>query len=97
MTDKLHKKQPYGSTVSSRTYDSPYIYVIYGMDKIWGIADTYPELDKLCTYLEKSSRKDLLSSFDIVVFDGLSIIGKVPFSQHTDLMYPHSLLFKNDF
>lgn len=73
------------------------VYVIYGMGKIWGIADNYTELDKLCTYLEKSSRKDQLFSFDIVVFDGLSIIGKVPFSRHTDLMYPQSMVFKSDF
>ena len=97
MTDKLHKNSLYGKTVSSRTYESPYVYVIYGMDKIWGIADNYSELDKLCAYLEKSSRKEQLTSFDIVVFDGLTIIGKVPFSQHTDLMYPLSMVFKNDF
>lgn len=81
----------------SKPRDSTHIYVIYGMDKIWGIADNYPELDKLCAYLEKSSRKDLLSSFDIVVFDGLTIIGKVPFSRHTDLMYPESMVLKSDF
>ena len=97
MTDKLYKNSLYGKMMSNRTYDSPYIYVIYGMDKIWGIADNYSELDKLCAYLEKSSRKEQLTEFDIVVFDGLTIIGKVPFSRHTDLMYPHSLLFKSDF
>lgn len=97
MTDKLIKNSLYGKSVTSKPRDSAHIYVIYGMDKIWGIADTYGELDKLCAYLEKSSRKDLLSSFDIVVFDGLKIIGKVPFSRHTDLMYPESMVLKSDF
>lgn len=80
--------------MTNKPRDNSHIYVIYGMDKIWGIADNYPELDKLCAYLEKSSRKDLISDFDIVVFDGLTIIGKVPFCRHTDLLYPHSVLFK---
>lgn len=83
--------------MTNKPRDNSHIYVIYGMDKIWGIADNYSELDKLCIYLEKSSRKDLLSSFDIVVFDGLKIIGKVPFSRHTDLMYPESMVLKSDF
>ena len=83
--------------MTNKPRDNSHVYVIYGMYKIWGIADNYPELDKLCIYLEKSSRKDLLSSFDIVVFDGLKIIGKVPFSRHTDLMYPESMVLKSDF
>ena len=97
MTDKLYKNSLYGKFVTSKPRDNSHVYVIYGMGKIWGIADNYPELDKLCTYLEKSSRKDLLSSFDIVVFDGLKIIGKVPFSRHTDLTYPESMVLKSDF
>lgn len=50
------------------TSTNPRRYVIYEMDKIWGIADSYSELVKLCTYMEKGSRKDLISDFEIVVF-----------------------------
>lgn len=71
------------------------VYVIYGMDKIWGIADTYSELDKLCAYLNKSSRKDMLSDFEIVVFDGKKVTGRLPFNRHTDLLYPEHLVFQS--
>ena len=77
------------------TSSNPRRYIIYGMGKIWGIADSYSELDKLCTYMEKGSRKDLISDFEIVVFDGLTIIGKVPFNRRTDLLYPENIIFGN--
>lgn len=83
--------------MTSDTITNPRRYIIYGMDKIWGIADSYSELDKLCTYMEKGSRKDLISDFEIVVFEGLTIIGKVPFNRHTDLLYPENMVFRNRF
>lgn len=74
-----------------RTYDSPYTYIIYGKDKIWGIADSLNELDKLCEYIGKASSSGFSDGFEIYVFEGLHIIGSVPISRRTDLCYPVSM------
>lgn len=72
--------------------NSSYTYIIYGKGKIWGIADSLDELDKLCEYIDKSSHIiDFSSDLVIYVFEGLHIIGSVPISRRTDLCYPVSM------